>query len=94
MTDIAAAEYTLNLKGTHRPSIPFTDWRPLYHNEDPCPDGTHQPLDNRRMEWLVNPSSSMHFVPLEIRVWPPDSAYEVGTENVANLRDTELKQWK
>ena len=53
MADIAAAEYTLSLKGTYRPSIPFTDRGPLYHIEDPCLDGIHQPRDNRRMEWLV-----------------------------------------
>jgi len=42
MTDIAAAEYTLDLvEGTHWPSIPFTGRRPLYHIEDPHLDGVH-----------------------------------------------------
>ena len=53
MTDIAAAEYTLSLTGAHRPSISFTDRRPLYHIEGPCLDSIHQPPDNCRMEWLV-----------------------------------------
>ena len=64
MADIAAAEYTLSLTGTPRPSVPFTDRRPLYHIEDPCIDGIHQPLDNRRVEWLVKSKllDAFHFL--------------------------------
>jgi len=53
-----------SLAGTHRPSIPFTDRRPLYHIEDLCIDGIHQPLDNRRVEWLVKSKllDAFHFL--------------------------------
>ena len=53
MADIAAAEYTLSLKGTHWPSIPFMDQRLLYHIEEPGHDGIHRPPDNHCMEWLI-----------------------------------------
>ena len=54
MADIATAEYLLAiLKGTHRPALPLTKRWPLENIRNLRPNGVHEPLDNRRVKWLV-----------------------------------------